>query len=36
MKIDIKKAEEEDVPNIFDHYKDWIMNLFPEYSETLS
>jgi len=35
MEVIIKKAREEDIPLLFSHYKGWLRNLFPEYSENL-
>lgn len=35
METIIRKVKAGDVSDIFSHYKDWVMGLFPEYSETL-
>jgi len=35
MEILIKKVKKEDLPEFYNHYKSWVMELFPEYSENL-
>lgn len=32
MKIEIRKATKEDIQNIFNCFKNWVMEFFPEYS----
>jgi ribosomal protein S18 acetylase RimI-like enzyme len=35
MEITVKKIKEEEVENIYPYYKNWIITLFPEFSEAI-